>query len=702
MDSKKSKIRSALSRSRYLFIVMAIMLGIIIYVKPILGIPAAVMFIAAVIMNVMDVKNEEKTLISDYFEDLAVEMDESIIASVLHNPFPLCMIGSDGIIVWCNKQFENLFPEDDSPIDKDIYDITGIKLFDLGNDVLMNKIVTISSINRSFRVQTSEAQIPDSKKSEHKDSDDEYDVRMFHWLDITDLEETKKKYQDEKSCIVHIKVDNLDDILESAPDEIKVSLAGEIEKIIRTWAVKSRAAVVRTSKSRYTVICDRRALENTEINKFHILDEVRALNTGGDIPASLSIGAGALGKSLNQTDEFAQAALDLALGRGGDQAVVRKDTNLEYYGGQLQTVGKRNKGKSRIVAIAMLDFIDQADRVFIMGHKNPDMDSFGAAIGLARIAKTRDRDKEVNIVIDSWDSIDMPYKLAVETNDYHFITSEQAKFMAVPEDLMIVGDTHRPKLAECGEMADIVKKTIIIDHHRRSPDIIKNAVLMHIEPYASSTCELVTEMLQYTTTEKKGISDFEAEVLLSGIVLDTKNFSVKTGVRTFEAASWLRRQGADPSTVRQFFQTDMEVFQKKAEIITRAERLPYNIAISYLAEPRRNVSVLIAKAADDLLDIRGMKASFVLGVDDQGIVRISARSLGAVNVQMIMEKMGGGGNLTTAGAQIDKSIRDAQIELVQAIDEYMESYGQKKDAPKSPVKQLRDTLRIPRMDQDKK
>ncbi|MDD6255800.1 MAG: DHH family phosphoesterase [Eubacteriales bacterium] len=702
MGYRKSKIRSALSRSRYILIIMAVMLAIIIYVKPILGIPAAVMLISAVIMNILDVRNEEKTLISDYFEDLAVEMDESIVASVLHNPFPLCMIGSDGIIVWCNRQFENLFPEDDSPVDKDIYDITGIKLFELSNEVLMNRIVTITSINRSFRVQTSEAQVPDSRKTDHEDNDDEYDVRMFHWLDITDLEQIKKTYQDEKSCIVHIKVDNLDDILESAPDEIKVSLAGEIEKIIRTWAVKSRGAVIRISKSRYTVICDRRALENTEINKFHILDEVRALNTGGDIPASLSIGAGALGKSLNQTDEFAQAALDLALGRGGDQAVVRKDTSLEYYGGKLQTVGKRNKGKSRIVAIAMLDFIDQADRIFIMGHKNPDMDAFGASIGLARISKTRDRDKEVNIVINSWDSVDIPYKLAVETNDYHFISSEQAKYMATPDDLMIVADTHRPALAECGELADIVNKTIIIDHHRRSPDIIKNAVLMHIEPYASSACELVTEMLQYTTTEKKGISDFEAEVMLAGIVLDTKNFSVKTGVRTFEAASWLRRQGADPSAVRQFFQTDMDIFQKKAEIITRAERLPYNIAISYISEPRRNVSVLIAQAADALLDIRGMKASFVIGVDDDGVVRISARSLGAVNVQMIMEKMGGGGNLTTAGAQLNKSIRDAQIELVKAIDEYMESYGQKKESPKSAVKQLRDTLRIPRIDQDKK
>ena len=339
--------------------------------------------------------------------------------------------------------------------------------------------------------------------------------------------------------------------------------------------------------------------------------------------------------------------------------------------------------------------------VIVMGHKNPDMDAFGSAIGVAHISKLRNKEKTVYIVIDSWDAVDIPYKLAVETGEYKFLTSEQAMYAAMPDDLMIVVDTHRPARAECAQLADTINRTVIIDHHRRTPDIIRNAVLMHIEPYASSASELVAEMLQYSTTEKKGISDFEANVLLSGIVLDTNNFSVKAGVRTFEAASWLRRQGADPVMVRRFFQTDMEMFQKKAEIITRAERLPYDIAISYLSEPRRNMSVLIAQAADDLLDIRGIKASFVLGVEDDGNVRISARSLGSVNVQIIMEKIGGGGNLTTAGAQLNASLRDAKIRLVEAIDEYMETYTEKKKTPKSAQKQFRDTIKIPKLTGEK-
>ena len=705
MSKQQNRVRSLLFRSRYMYIVMVLMVIVTALIRPVCVIPALIMLASAIVMSIIDVRSEERTLVSDYFRELEGKMDESVISAVQYNPLPLCMIGSDGVIVWANKKFRMLFPAEEDPEGRDIYDITGIRLYMMSNSDLKEKVVNISAINKSFYVQTSDpAEWTEGYREKITGealSEDEYNTRMFHWMDITDLEQLRKIYKEQKTCIVQIKVDNLDDILEQAPDEVKASLAGEIEKVIRTWAVKSRAAVIRTSKSKYTVICDQQALANTEVKKFSILDEVRALKTGGDIPASLSIGAGAMGKSLTQTADFAQAALDLALGRGGDQAVVRKDTNLEYYGGQLQTAGKRNKGKSRIVAVALLDFIDQAEQIFIMGHKHPDMDAFGAAIGVAHIAKLRNKEKKVSIVIDSWDAVDIPYKLAAESGQYHFITGEQALAAAKPEDLMIVVDTHRPALAECGRLADTIQRTVIIDHHRRAPDIIPNAVLTHIEPYASSACELVTEMLQYTTTEKKGISDFEANTLLSGIVLDTKNYSVKAGVRTFEAASWLRRQGADPIVVRQFFQTDMEIFQKKAEIITRAEKLPYDIAISYIAEPRRNLSVLIAQAADDLLDIRGMKASFVLGVEENGGVRVSARSLGAVNVQMIMEKIGGGGNLTTAGAQLHGSLREAKIQLVEAIDEYMASYAEKKKTPKSAQKQYRDTIRLPNLTGEK-
>ena len=334
MSKERSRVRALLFRSKYLYIVMLAMVIFIGCVKPVLLIPALVMLGAAIIMTVIDVRSEERTLVSDYFRELEGKMDDSVLTAVQYNPLPLCMIGSDGIIIWANRKFRQMFPESEDPEGRDIYDITGVRLYSMSNQELRGRIINLPAISRSFYVQTSESEEQqDASLTEEDDTlpsvTDDYNTRMFHWLDVTEMVQLRKTYADEKTCVIHIKVDNLDDILEQAPDEIKASLAGEIEKIIRTWAVKSRAAVVRTSKSKYTVICDSRALENTEVKKFSILDEVRALKTGGDIPASLSIGAGALGKSLTQTDEFAQAALDLALGRGGDQAVVRRDTTLE-------------------------------------------------------------------------------------------------------------------------------------------------------------------------------------------------------------------------------------------------------------------------------------------------------------------------------------------------------------------------------------
>ena len=371
----------------------------------------------------------------------------------------------------------------------------------------------------------------------------------------------------------------------------------------------------------------------------------------------MSVGIGTNGKTISQTEEYAEAAMDLSQGRGGDQVVVRRGTEVNYYGGRLQTVEKRNKGKSRIVALALRQLIDQSSRVFVMGHKLPDMDSLGSALGVARFAKNRG--KEVNIVIDTWDAVDMMYEKALSEDQYNFIRSDYAKLIIKNDDLLIVVDNHKPSISECGELTERVDRIVIIDHHRRGEEMIANPTLTHIEPYASSTSELVAEMLQYASTEKKDITRFEAEAMLAGIAVDTKNYTIKTGVRTFEAATWLRRMGADPTAVRQFFQTDIDIFRNKAQIIAQAKRLPGNIALSYSKGPKKNISVLISMAADELLNVRGVKASFVIGESDQGGLRISARSLGDINVQMIMEKIGGGGNLTTAGAQLNMELNDA-------------------------------------------
>ncbi len=705
MKDKYSKIKDWFSVNRVDIIAMLLLVAIITCIKPLYAIPALLIIgVVLYVDSILDNKNRKS--VSSLVERVVGGMADITSSVVVTSPYPMCLINDEGHILWRNERFKELFPEEENGPQEDIYDLTGVKFNKLTNEELKDRNIQIAALNRSFRVQFSEVVIPQNEDfdviesvcdTEKKYRDDciVKPVRMLHWMENTASENLKKSYRDERICMAHIIVDNLDDILAQAPDDRKSTLAGDIEKEIRQWTVRAQGALVRSSKTRFCLICDTRNMENIIANKFQILDDIRAIDTGGDIPASLTIGLGAAGKSITQTEEYASAALDLALGRGGDQAVVKRGSNVEYFGGKLQTVEKRNKGKSRIVALAMRRLIEQSNQVYVMGHSLPDMDSLGAALGVARMAMNRG--KKVNIVIDSWDAVDMLYKLTLEENPDIFVSSEFAKQTIVRDDLLVVVDTSKPSVVECAELTTMTDKVVVIDHHRRGEEMIENPVLVHIEPYASSTSELVTEMLQYTSSEKKDLTRVEAEGLLSGIAVDTKNFSIKTGVRTFEAAAWLRRQGADTTIVRQFFQTDMDLFQKKAEIISRARRLRGDIAMSYCEGHHNNISVLISMAADELLNIRGMRASFVIGENDDGSLRVSARSLGNINVQLIMEKLGGGGNLTTAGARLeDMNIQDAMVLLERIVYEAMEEQKEKerKQQEKQQAKLTRETMEL--------
>ncbi|MGN1349656.1 MAG: DHH family phosphoesterase [Anaerovoracaceae bacterium] len=714
MDEKRLLIKRWFSIRKLDILAMLVLVVVIGVICPVLALPALA-FVCVITGISHFIGKSKRHSVSRVVETIVGGMSDITSAAVIHSPYPLCLIDEKGQILWSNTRFRDMFTEI-SEIPDDIFELTGVKLQKLTNEELKDRNILITAINRSFRVQYSEAGLrestsegqnqasgsessgqdsssdtagsatgnrtPDTGKSGSGSSDasgerpPQKTVRMLHWMETTASVNLKKTYRDERLCIAHIIVDNLDDILAQASDEKKSSLAGDIEKELRQWAVRFQGALVRSTKSRFTMLCDSRNLENITANKFQILDDIRAIDTGVDIPASLSIGIGAQGKSITQIDEFAAVALDLAQGRGGDQAVVKKGSNVEYFGGKLQTVEKRNKGKSRIVALALRRLMDQAPRVYVMGHKLPDMDSLGAALGVARMAMNRG--KNVNIVIDSWDAVNMLYNLALEENPELFVSSDTAKQTISRDDLLVVVDTSKPSVAECGVLTGMADKVVVIDHHRRGEEMIQNPTLVHIEPYASSTSELVTEMIQYVSSEKKDLTRVEAEGLLAGIAVDTKNFSVKTGVRTFEAAAWLRRQGADTTIVRQFFQTDMELFQKKAQIISRAVLLQSDVALSFCEGMQKNISVLISMAADELLNIRGMKATFVVGQNDDGSLRVSARSLGEVNVQLIMEKLGGGGNLTTAGARLENTALKEGVELVkQAIAEGLAEQSEK-------------------------
>lgn len=573
-------------------------------------------------------------------------------AAVLSVPLPICIINEQGKVIGASEQISQVFLYDDI-LESDIFALTGVKTAELYHSVEDGICPIIRRNEKVFKLAARPAGEQDGSL-------------VIFFYDVTNLEELKDRYNAEKPCAAKIQLDNYDELIDSTGPVPRLALSGAIDQIIRKWAVKMNASISRVRNSAYIIWFEQQYLDKMTAARFDILDEVRHLETGADFPASLSIGVGVGGRTLSQTEEYADAALDLALGRGGDQAVVKRNLKIEYFGGKLQTVEKSNKGKSRIVGHALKQLIDQSKKIFIMGHANPDMDSFGSALGVTRLCLLCE--KEPYIVIDEVnESLQEIFRQAKESDRYQFISSEKAAGLADEESLVIVTDTHRPSLVQCPRLLEICERAVVIDHHRKMEECIENPVLAYMESYASSASELVAEILQYMIS-KKSLNKLEAEALLAGMTIDTNGFSVKTGVRTFEAAAWLRRQGADPTEVKRFFQEDFSNVQLKAEAVSAAQVFEDGIAISACRKERSDAQLLCAQIADQLLTVKGVKASFVAGRNDVGKTVISARSLGDVNVQVIMEKFGGGGHLTTAAAQVDAELD----ETIQKIMDIME------------------------------
>ena len=567
---------------------------------------------------------------------MAVLSSEKVISSYV--PMPICVINQQGKVLSANDRISEVFIYDEI-VDSDIFTLTGIKAGELYEIADNGQYPVIKRNEKMFKL------VP------QKISEDGEELLSVLFNDVTAFEILKERYNEEKMCLAKIQVDNYDELIADMTAQERQSLTNNIDNIIRKWAGKANASVNEMDNNIYLIAFEQYFLEKLIALKFSILDEVRDLETSADFPASLSIGVGVGGKNPRETEEYADAALDLALGRGGDQAVVKQNRKIEYFGGTLQTVEKRNKGKSRIVGHALKQLIDQSKKIFIMGHTNPDMDCFGAALGVARLCCLRD--VEPYIVIDNYkEALQVIFKQARDSDEYRFINSGKAKSLADKDSLLIVLDTHRPSMVECPELLDICERVVVIDHHRRVEEFIENPVLAYMESYASSTCELVTEILQYMTS-KKALIKLEAEALLAGMTIDTNGFTVKAGVRTFEAAAWLRRQGADPTEVSRFFQEELESFIIKTKALAEAHFYDGGIVVSVCSKKHPDEQVICAQVADQLLTVRGVKASFVAGINGEGRTVISARSLGEVNVQTVMEKFNGGGHLTTAAAQVD-------------------------------------------------
>lgn len=566
---------------------------------------------------------------------------------------PMCIINSIGKVTRANKKIADVFKYD-GIIDGDIFALTGIKLPEIVIAAKEGTALYLKRNDKAFRILCGFI------------GEGENASVMMSFIDITSFENLKDLYNEEKPCIALINVDNLEELTPSGKEENELEISTEIDKLIRNWSAGMGAAVSRYKDHMYEMLMTQKNYKQLVVKKFSILDDVRAVETNMDFPVTLSIGIGIGGKTIAESEDYAQDALNLALGRGGDQVVVRNVKNFEYYGGKSQSVEKGYKGKSRIIAHALKLLMTQSNRIFIMGHSNPDMDSFGAALGIYRVAKSID--KEAYIILNSYNNtLEDIVQDAKSLEQYEFLTSEKALALADGSSLGVVVDTHRPILVESLELLEKINRTVVIDHHRRTEGDLPNVLLSYMESYASSASELVSEIVQYAC-EKKALTKLEADALLAGIMVDTNRFAVKAGVRTFEAASWLRRAGADLENVRRYFQADVESFRLRAMCIANAQFFDNGVAMAVCPGENPDAQIVNSQVADELLTIKGIKASFVAGRNMKGQTVVSARSLGDMNVQLIMEEFGGGGHFNTAGAQSDLTPEQLLIKIRETLE----------------------------------
>ena len=573
-----------------------------------------------------------------------------------YSPMPMCVVNAQGKVTRASRRIDEVFKYD-GIVGADIFALTGIKLQEITGAAEENTVLYLKRNDRNFKV------VPGMIGS------GETEAILLYFVDVTSYETLKDLYNDEKACVMVINVDNFDELTSSAGEAREMQISTEIDKLIRTWCTKLEASVTRFREHLYQVILTQKNYRQLVNSRFTILDQAREIETEADFPVTLSIGIGIGGKSPAETDLYAQDALDLALGRGGDQAVVKNVRNFEYYGGKSQSVERGYKGKSRIIAHALKTLMSQSSKVFIMGHRNPDMDSLGASLGIHRVAASMG--KESYIILDSYnEALISIAEDAKATGDYEFVSSDKALSLADETSLVVVVDTHRPGLVASMDVINKVNRTVVIDHHRRSEDALPNQLLSYMQSYASSASELVAEVVQYAC-DKKVLTKMEADALLAGIMVDTNRFAVKAGVRTFEAASWLRRAGADLEKVRSYFQSDADSFRTRAFCVANAKIYDDGIAMSICPGQDPNAQIVNSQVADELLSVKGVKASFVAGQDENGQTVVSARSLGDINVQVVMEKFGGGGHFNTAGAQVDMMPEEILRQIKESLDKSM-------------------------------
>lgn len=637
-----------------MYILFVILLAILFYFDWMIGMGGTVLFIFSLFFSIHQEK-KRRAEIQKEIQDISTRV-QVVSREVLNElPFGIILYDEDYKIEWVNPYMRKFDSED--------AELIGSPL-----DMLSEELVIDIKEDKG----ESSIQIDDYYFQAIIDKED----RLIYFIDETERELLRTEYENDKTVLFTIFLDNYEDITLPMDDTSKSRLNSEVTAIIDNWAKRNGLYVKRTSQERFLAIGTRKILREIEKVKFDILDEVREITGDQSTNVTLSIGVGHGDVPLPQLGELAQSSLDLALGRGGDQVAIRDETGkVRFYGGKTNPMEKRTRVRARVISHAMVDLVRASDKVIIMGHKAPDMDSIGSAIGILNIAKTNGVNGYIVFDPDDVDSGVQRLVDAIRADEElweHFIEPGEAREITTNQSLIVIVDMHRPSMVVDPSLLDKTDYKVVIDHHRRGEEFIENPTLVYMEPYASSTAELVTELLEYQPKTTK-LKMLEATALLSGIIVDTKSFTLRTGSRTFDAASYLRKKGADTVLVQQFLKEDLSIYLKRSRLIERTEIYRDSIAI-VAAEPGDTYGpVLLAQTADTLLSMTNVEASFVISERDDGRIGVSARSLGKINVQVIMERMHGGGHLTNAATQIeDATVEEVELHLKEIIDEYME------------------------------
>ena len=666
-NSNRKLFDSLVSRTKIYLVIIFVLLVVICIYNPKFIIPAILIF-ALILGYTYFANNKRKSEISQHLQDLTLNVNQAAKNSLIYSPIPLIIVETDGNIVWRSTKFVSEFAN----IDINNY-LTEL-LENINLEIQERKNKKDKSIVRNLKIDNKEYKILGEfvKSGSRERKKQEKYMMILYFLDETENIKLQREYNDSKACVGIIMIDNYEETIQQIEIDERPQIIAEIEKSIYEWANEYEGIVVKSDRDRFVYLFEQRYLEKIKESKFSILDTIKEINTSTKVQLTLSIAISNEGETGKEKYQSALNTMDVVLGRGGDQAAIRENGKYHFFGGRVEEVERRTKVKARIVAHALEELIKENDQVLIMGHINPDIDALGSAIGMYRLATNLG--KEAYIVANTDTMALGPVKASLdEENEFEgvIINKEIAEEKITEKTLLIIVDTHKSSYVEDPSLLEKTNQIAIIDHHRRSPDFIQKSILTFHEVYASSAAELVTELLQYTNTQVE-LSKIEAEVLYAGIMMDTKNFTFKTGVRTFEAAAYLRKCGVDIIRVKKWFQSDLETYTKITEIIKTTELINDTIGIAVYESEDKEANIICAKSADELLTIGNITASFVLGNDGEKIT-ISGRSIGDINVQLILEKMGGGGHITLAGAQIEgMTIEQVKEELKQRISEYFE------------------------------